>query len=103
MPIPESNDREAGQERLRELRERITTCDRELVEVLHRRLELAREIGDVKERLGLPVTDPKREAAVVRRAAERAREAGLDEELIRTVLWQVISTARSHQHDSGES
>ncbi len=91
-------DRESGRARLEELRERITACDLELIRVLRERLALVREIGEVKEDLRLPVTDPKREAAVVRRVAERAREEGLDEELIRTVIWQVMSTARSRQY-----
>ena len=102
MPTPGS-DRGAGRARLEELRQRITSCDGELIRVLRERLELAREIGEVKEALGLPVTDPQREAAVVRRAAERARAEGLDEELIRTVIWQVMSTARSRQYRGKES
>ncbi len=97
------SDRAGGRARLEELRERITACDLELIRVLRERLALAREIGEVKEGLGLPVTDPKREAAVVRRAAERARAAGLDEELIRTVIWQVMSTARSRQYVGKDS
>lgn len=79
------------------LRDRIMECDRELIEVLRRRLDLAREIGDLKARLGIPVTDPGREAEVVRRAAELAREEGLDEELVRSLIWSIMSAARHRQ------
>lgn len=88
----------AGLERVARLRDRIMACDRELIEVLRRRLDLVREIGELKSRLGVPVTDPRREAAVVRKAAELAREEGLDEELVRSLIWSIMSAARSQQY-----
>ena len=78
-------------------------CDRELVEVLRRRRDLVREVGVLKARLGIPVTDPQREARVVRRAAELAREAGLDEELIRNLIWSIMSAARIQQTAPGKA
>ncbi|MXX56806.1 MAG: chorismate mutase [Gemmatimonadetes bacterium] len=101
--ISVSDDHAARRDRLEWLRRNITDCDRELVAILRRRQDLAREIGEVKASLGVPVTDPKREAAVVRKAAEFARQAGLDEELIRSLIWQVMSSARTRQFtESGE-
>lgn len=91
---------EAGRERVARLRDRIMECDRELIEVLRRRLDLAREIGALKARLGIPVTDPGREAEVVRRAAELAREEGLDEELVRGLVWSIMSAARHQQYST---
>ena len=55
------------------------------------------EIGKAKETLGLPVMDPPQEAQVIRRAAEIARELGVDEELTRDVLWRIIASARDAQ------
>ncbi len=89
----------AERDRLELLRDRIMACDRELVEVLQRRRDLVREIGALKARMGVPVTDPRREAQVVRRAAQLARAAGLDEELVRNLIWSIMSAARSQQHD----
>ena len=97
-PEDRRGDRErTGAEQVALLRDRIMECDRELIDILRRRLDLVREIGDLKERLGIPVTDPRREAAVVRRAAELAREEGLDEELVRSLIWSIMSAARHHQ------
>ena len=45
----------------------------------------------------LTTRDPVREARVVRRAAERAREAGVDEELVRDVIWRIMASARDAQ------
>ena len=97
------SDPATGRERLVRLRERIMECDRELVEILRRRRDLVREVGVLKASLGIPVTDPQREAQVVRRAAELAREADLDVELIRNLIWSIMSAARIQQSAPGES
>ena len=83
--------------RLAELRRRIEKLDRKLIRLIGERRELVLEIGRVKQALGLPVLDPPREARVVRRAAELARELGVDEELTRDVVWRIIASAREAQ------
>lgn len=92
-----TDDPTALEARLRELRARIEAIDEELIRVVWSRRDLVLEIGAVKEALGLPVLDPGREASVVRRAAQRAREAGVDEELVRDVVWRIIASAREAQ------
>nr|PZN91387.1 MAG: hypothetical protein DIU52_04050 [bacterium] len=88
-------------ERLEQLRRAIAALDAELVELLARRLELAAEIGLIKQRLGLPVLDPAREAEVVRRGATLARERGVDPELVRDLLWRIMAQARVLQDAQG--
>lgn len=80
------------------LRDQILACDRELIRVLGQRRDLVREVGELKASLGFPVTDPQREATVVRRAAELARTAGLDEELVRDLIWKIMASARDQQN-----
>jgi len=82
---------------LEELRSRIEAIDRQLVELIGRRREVALEIGRAKQTLGLPILDPQQEAKVVRRAAEIARDLGVDEELTRDVIWRIIAAARDAQ------
>lgn len=89
-------------ERLEELRSQIVELDRELVALIGRRRDLVLEIGRTKETLGLPVMDPPQEAKVVRRAAEIARELGVDEELTRDVIWRIIAAARDAQEGKTE-
>ncbi len=86
-----------SEETLAALRERIRDLDRELVALIGRRRDLALEVGAAKKALGLPVLDPSQEARVVRRAAEIAREMGVDEELTRDVIWRIIASARDAQ------
>ncbi len=85
------------EERLEALRARIREVDEALVRLVGERRELVLEIGRVKEALGLPVLDPPQEARVVRRAAELARQAGVDEEAVRDILWRIIASARDAQ------
>lgn len=86
-----------GREQLDELRRRIEALDAELVRLIGERRELVVAIGRVKSELGLPVLDPTREAAVVRRAAALARAAGGDEEMVRDVIWRIMASARDQQ------
>lgn len=83
--------------RLEELRRRIIEVDEQLIRLIGERKELVLAVGDLKAELGLPVLDPQREAEVVRRAAGRARELGVDEEMTRDVIWRIIAAARSVQ------
>jgi len=86
-------------ERLDALRRRILEVDEALVELAGERRALVLEIGKLKAGMGLPVLDPSREAAVVRRAAELARKKGVDEEMTRDVIWRIIASAREAQED----
>ncbi len=85
------------EERLEALRAEISALDDELLRVIERRRQLALEIGAVKAEMVLPTMDPAREARVVRRIAERARELGVDEEMARDVIWRIMASAREAQ------
>jgi chorismate mutase len=87
----------SDEKKLEELRTQIENVDRELVRLIGKRRDLVLEVGRAKEALGRPVLDPPQEAKVVRRAAEIARELGIDEELTRDVIWRIIAAARDAQ------
>jgi chorismate mutase len=89
--------KESDERRMHALRAEIASADDALVALIARRLRLAREIGDIKRRLDMPVLDPAREAEVVRRAAAGARDHDVDAELVRAVLWRIIDHAREIQ------
>ena len=79
------------------LREDIEALDHELVRLLARRVRLARAVGAAKRAADLPTLDPAREAAVVRRAAELARENDLCEDDVRCIFWHLIGISRRAQ------
>ena len=87
----------AAERALTVLRERIQAVDTELVRLVGERRSLVLEVGRVKAEAGMPVLDPSQEARVVRRAAELARAASVDEELVRDVIWRIIASARDAQ------
>jgi chorismate mutase len=55
------------------LRRQIDRIDTEILHLLQERLEIARKIGEVKLKSGLPVYDPKREEEVLLRAGHFRR------------------------------
>jgi len=84
---------------LAELRSRLEAIDTECVSLLRRRMELAREVGAHKRAHGLATLDARREARVVAEAARRGRDAGLPEEEVRQIFWQVVAMSRRAQQE----
>jgi chorismate mutase len=82
---------------LERVRSRIEAVDREILRLLGERLDLAREAGRLKQAARLPLLDPAREAAVVRRAAVLARELGLPTEDVRNICWHLVGMCRRGQ------
>lgn len=82
------------------LRAQLEALDAELVDVLARRMELARRIGAEKRAASLPLQDPRREAQVVAAVARHAQRAGLPEESVRDIIWPVVAMCRRAQQDA---
>jgi chorismate mutase len=99
---PETDD--AGQnpaDELARIRDEIEAMDRRIVGLIAERVALARRVGPLKQALGMPILDPPREAAIVRRAGALAREAGLDDEDVRYVFWHLVGLSRRVQLEEG--
>jgi prephenate dehydrogenase len=93
------NEASTATQELTRLRRELQRIDREIVDLIARRVQVARAAGAVKRSAGLPLVDLAREAAVVRQAATLASERGLDEESVRHVFWSLIELARGAQLD----
>lgn len=93
------NDREKGEAltELAQCRDEIERIDNEIITLLARRLTLGKRTGDLKRSAGLPILDPTREAAVIRRVSEKARDAGLPSEPVREMFWQIVGMSRRAQ------
>lgn len=92
-----STERTSTERTLRELRDEIEQLDETIIATIARRTMLAREAGRVKVASGQPITDPAREAAVVSRASVLARAAGLPDDEIRALYWQLMALSRRVQ------
>ena len=82
---------------LARLRGEIERVDHQLIALIAERMRLAREVGPCKQALGQPILDPPREAAVVRRAGELARQAGVPDEDVRYLFWHLVGLCRRAQ------
>lgn len=75
------------------LRRHIDRVDRRLLALFNQRARLALRVGRVKRTHKLPVFDPKREAAVLRRLV-RANRGPLSGASIRQIFQRVLSQSR---------
>lgn len=87
---------DAGEE-LEQLRQRIDECDRELVNLLARRMAVVREIGHYKQIHQVPVVQTSRFDKVLRHAIELARVEGMSEAFITAVMHAIHDEAVRQQ------
>lgn len=81
------------------LRERIRSLDLELVARAAQRVELARQMGELKRRQNLATVDYAQEKVVLDRARSAARERGLDPGVAEDLLAGLISASVSAQEE----
>lgn len=78
-------------EELLPLRNKIDGLDSELVRLLNERAEVAKEIGEIKARAGLPVYRPEREAEVLRKICGKNEGPLPNESLV--AIWREVMCA----------
>jgi chorismate mutase/prephenate dehydrogenase len=84
-------------EQLNRHRRDIEALDRRILHLVRERLEVAREIGELKHRLGIPLRNFKVEASVLDRFSEASSFLGLDAALGRDLALFLIAKAVEHQ------
>lgn len=82
--------------RLEECREHIDDIDTQILALLNRRAEIAREIGTLKLRSGLPIVDAEREATVLR-GISRDNPGDLSDEAAARIYRQILHESRQIQ------
>ena len=80
------------------LREKIDAIDTELLRLLNERAEVAKEIGTIKNRDGLPIYSPEREDRVIRGLIERS-QGPLRPEAIRAIYREIMSASLALEKD----
>lgn len=83
---------------LQHLRGKIDLLDRELLKILGKRQEIATEIAAVKQKLGMRIFDPKREAELLKEKQKLAAKYGLPPHHIEKIFRALFETSRSSQH-----
>ena len=81
-----------------DLRSKIDAIDMELLRLLNERAKVARDIGAIKSREGLPIYSPEREDRVIRSLIDRS-EGPLTPESIRAIYCEIMSAALALEKD----
>jgi len=88
---------------LEELRTTVALVDGEIIALIARRQEAAREIGAIKHREGLPIHDPGQQEAVLERVLDAAVEQGIDPVAVQRIFTILIGMSEETQREySGE-
>ncbi len=82
-----------------DLRRSIDNIDAALIHLLAERFKCTQQVGRLKARLGLPASDPAREAQQVARLRALAEDARLDPEFAEKFLAFVVREVIQH-HES---
>lgn len=82
-------DAPAGDDILGELRTRIDKLDKELVDVLARRMDISRQIGAYKRENNIPVVQAGRYGDIMSTRIDAAQRLGLSPDFMRTLLSAV--------------
>jgi chorismate mutase/prephenate dehydrogenase len=86
---------------LNELRDQIDEVDKQMVDLLARRLALVEQVGEVKSQHGLPIYAPDREAAMLASRREEAAKRGVPPQLIEDILRRTMRESYASEKDSG--
>lgn len=98
----EHPDPAAGPEApLASLRDQIDAVDKQVMDLLARRLELVAEVGELKGRHGLPIYAPDRERSMIAARRAEAERRGLPPDLIEDVLRRCMREAYAHEKNLG--
>ncbi|MGV3741170.1 MAG: prephenate dehydratase [Burkholderiaceae bacterium] len=81
-------------DKLKPLREQIDAIDRQLLDLLNQRAQVAQQVGHVKAETNAPVFRPEREAQVLRSVAER-NPGPLKSEDVQTIFREIMSACRA--------
>lgn len=80
------------------LRAQIDAIDSELLRMLNERARIAKDIGTIKNREGLPIYSPEREERVLRALTEKS-EGPLTPEAIRAIYREIMSASLALEKD----
>jgi chorismate mutase len=90
-------------ESLDELRRRIEAVTLEIFSLSGERLHLAKQIGRIKARRGIPVENAEVEQKLTEKVMERCRKKGLDEDFCLMLLQVLLEESKRVQSESAKT
>ena len=85
-------------EKLAECRRQIDAVDRKILTLLNERTRIVEEIGSIKQKLSLPIYEPKREDEVFRNVTGQ-NSGPLSAEALKRIFERIIDEMRNIQRD----
>lgn len=92
-------DTKQSTESLASLRRKVDRCDREWMEVLARRMDVTRQIGQFKIEHNMQVVQAQRYDDIMNQRVEMGRELGLDEQMVGVIMQAIHEASVSQQLD----
>ncbi len=86
---------------LKALRDEIDDIDSQLVALLAKRLAVTSKVGEIKSTEGMPIFAPEREATLISKRREQAKQCGLSGDLIEDILRRLMRDSYVSQDASG--
>lgn len=86
---------------LLQLRNEIDELDRQLVDLIAKRRQVTKKVGELKSKVGMPIYDPVREASLFAKRRDQAKEQGVNADLIEDILRRMMRDSYSSQDESG--
>ena len=80
-------------ERIKEIRNAIDSIDADLLKLLNERAQLAIELGELKNNLGLAIYDPAREREIIEMML-KTNEGPLDDKAVVGLFQRIIDESR---------
>ncbi len=85
-------------EELKALRDQIDQVDTQLVELLAKRAEITRKVGEYKSKTGLPIYVPSREAELIKMRRQQGQDIGVSPDLVEDLLRRIMRESYQTQH-----
>lgn len=82
------------EQELKKLRKEIDAIDAEIILLMEKRVDIAKEIGALKKKGGLPVSDPEREKEVLVKAASNTN---LDKKFVENIYKALIEYCKDEE------
>ena len=82
---------------IEKLRKEVRKVDQEIIKLIGKRLSITKKIGGKKKKKGIPLKDWKVEKEVIKNALDEAREEGLSEKLVKTIMRYIITESKRQQ------
>lgn len=83
-------------EELLRLRGSIDNLDAAIIHIMAERFKITKRVGYLKAEVGLPASDPRREARQIERLRDLAEQADLDPEFAEKLLNFIVSEVVRH-------